>query len=149
VEVLPTPEFFYGIKPGEEIAVEIEPGKTLVVKCLSVGELHPEGYRTIFFELNGQPREVNITDRSLKQTTPPRQMADASVPGQVGSPMPGLVTSVAVDLNQQVEKGDRLLVMEAMKMQSTVYAPVSGKLVQKLVHPGQHVEAKELLLVIE
>jgi pyruvate carboxylase len=149
VEVLPTPQFLYGMKTGEEITVDIEPGKTLVIKFLTVGELHPDGYRTVFFELNGQPREVRIQDKSQKPTAAPTVYADNSAPGQVGAPIPGLVTSIAVELNDVVQKGDRLLVMEAMKMQTTVYAPVAGKVTKRLVHPGQTVEAKELLLVIE
>jgi pyruvate carboxylase len=76
-------------------------------------------------------------------------MADPGHPGEVGAPTPGVVTSIAVELNQTVQKGDRLLVLEAMKMQSTVYAPVAGKVTRKLAHPGQTVDAKELLLVIE
>ena len=66
VEVLPTPQFFYGMEKGDEIAVELEPGKALVIKFLTVGEPHPDGFRTVFFELNGQPREVNVRDKSLE-----------------------------------------------------------------------------------
>jgi pyruvate carboxylase len=149
MEVLPTPQFLYGMEKGEEITVDLEPGKTLVVKFLTVGEAHPEGYRTVFFELNGQPREVNIRDRSLQVTVAAKPKADPNLPGHVGAPIPGVVTSIAVELHERVAKGNRLLVMEAMKMQSTVYAPVAGKVAQKLVHPGEHVEAKDLLLVIE
>jgi pyruvate carboxylase len=75
--------------------------------------------------------------------------ADPNQPGQIGAPIPGVVSTVAVQLGQQLQKGERLLVMEAMKMQSTVYAPVSGTVKQLLVQPGQQVEAKDLLLVIE
>ncbi len=149
VEVLPTPQFYYGMDRAEEIAVELEPGKALVIKFLTVGEPHPEGFRTVFFELNGQPREVNVRDRNLEAKVEKRPKADPSRPGQIGAPIPGVVSTVAVELNQQVKKGDRLLVMEAMKMQSTVYAPVEGKVTQMLVEPGRHVEAKDLLLVIE
>jgi pyruvate carboxylase len=149
VEVLPTPQFYYGMQRGDEIAVELEPGKALVIKFLTVGEPHPEGFRTVFFELNGQPREVDIRDQSLQAKAETRPKADAARPGEIGAPIPGIVSSVAVELHQPVKKGDRLLVMEAMKMQSTVYAPVPGKVAQMLVQPGGHVEAKDLLLVIE
>jgi pyruvate carboxylase len=149
VEVLPTPQFYYGMERGEEVAVELEPGKTLVVKFQTVGEPHPDGTRTVFFELNGQPREVSIRDRSLDVKEEAKPKADPNVPGQIGAPIPGVVSTVAVELNQKIKKGDRLLVMEAMKMQSTVYAPVGGTVKQMLVQPGQHVEAKDLLLVIE
>ena len=92
---------------------------------------------------------MDIRDTSLHTTVAERPKGDPGKPGHVGAPIPGMVGSVTVELNQQVAKGDRLLVMEAMKMQSTVYSPVGGRITQVLVGPGQHVEAKELLLVIE
>ena len=75
--------------------------------------------------------------------------ADPARPGEIGAPIPGVVSTIAVELGQAVKKGDRLLVMEAMKMQSTVYSPVDGKVARMLAAVGQTVEAKELLLVIE
>jgi pyruvate carboxylase len=149
LSVLPTWPFFYGMKTGEEIAVELEPGKIIVVKFLTVGELRPDGHRTMFFELNGQPREVSIRDASQKVTGLVKEMADPSHRGHIGAPTPGIVTTVAVEQGQSVDEGQKLLVLEAMKMQSTVYAPVSGKVARRLVQPGQSVETKELLLVIE
>jgi pyruvate carboxylase len=148
VEVLPTPQFYYGMQRGEDITVELEPGKTLVIKFQTIGEPHPDGTRTVFFELNGQPREVTVRDRKLEVKEQPRIKADPAQPGQIGAPIPGVVSTVAIELGQTVKKGDRLLVMEAMKMQSTVYSPVAGTIKQMLVHPGQHVEAKDLLLEI-
>jgi pyruvate carboxylase len=103
----------------------------------------------VFYELNGQPREVTVRDRKLEVKAEPRPKADPTKPGEIGAPIPGLVSNIAVELNQPVKKGDRLLVMEAMKMQSTVYAPVGGKVARLLAQVGQSVEAKELLLVIE
>jgi pyruvate carboxylase len=149
VEVLPSPAFFYGMERGDEITVELEEGKALVVKFLAVGDARPDGYRTIFFELNGQPREVDVRDKSLEVKGEQRQKADVTVPGQVGAPLPGVVTTVAVIEAQEVKKGDRLLVIEAMKMQSTVYAPVSGKVMKILAKAGQQVESKDLLVVIQ
>jgi len=149
MEILPTPQFFYGLDRAQEIAVELEPGKTLVVKLLTVSDPHPDGTRTIFFELNGQPREVEVRDNALRATVQARPKADPSEPGQVGSPIPGAISSIIVDVGKQVKKGDRLLVLEAMKMQSTVYAPIGGKVVKKLAAVGDKVEAKDLLLVIE
>jgi pyruvate carboxylase len=149
VEVLPTAQFFYGMQRGEEITVEIEAGKTLIVKFLTISEAHPDGTRTVFFELNGQPREVTVRDKSLEVKTAERVKADPAHPGHVGAPIPGAVSAVAVELSQVVAKGDRLLVMEAMKMQTTVNAPVGGRITQLLVAPGQTVEPKDLLLVIE
>jgi pyruvate carboxylase len=149
VDVLPTPQFYYGMERGSDMTVELEPGKALVIKFLTIGEPHPDGTRTVFFELNGQPREVTVRDRKLQVTEQAKPKADPGQPGQIGAPIPGVVSTVAVELNQKLKKGDRLLVMEAMKMQSTVYAPVAGTVTQVLVTPGQQVEAKDLLLVIE
>ncbi|MGH9678542.1 MAG: biotin/lipoyl-containing protein, partial [Candidatus Acidiferrales bacterium] len=149
LEILPTPQFFYGLEQGQEIAVDLEPGKTLVVKLLTVSDPHPDGTRTIFFELNGQPREAEVRDIALRASVLTRPKADSSVPGQVGSPIPGAISSIVVELGEEVKKGDRLLVLEAMKMQSTVYAPVDGKVTQKLASVGDKVEAKDLLLVLE
>jgi pyruvate carboxylase len=149
VEVLPTPQFFYGMEKGEEVTVELEPGKTLVVKFLTIGEPHRDGTRTVFFELNGQPREVTVRDKALEVRKEERVKADAAKPGEVGAPIPGMVTSIAVEVNQPVKAGERLLVMEAMKMQTTVSAPAGGRVARLLVGPGQTVEPKDLLLVIE
>jgi len=149
LHVLPTRPFFYGMQTGEEITVDLEPGKTIVVRFLTVGELRPDGYRTVFFELNGQPREVSVRDKSQKVAGAAREFADPNHRGHIGSPTPGVVTSVQVEAGQQVKEGQKLLVLEAMKMQSTVYSPVDGKVARRLVQPGQTVETKELLLVIE
>ncbi len=149
VEVLPTPEFFFGMEKDKEIGVELEPGKVLILKLLTISDPHPDGSRIVFFELNGQPREVKVRDRALQAVAPARPKADVGNPGHVGAPIPGAISSVAVVINAQVAKGDRLLVMEAMKMQSTIYAPVAGKVTQLLAAAGQNVEAKDLLVVIE
>lgn len=148
VSVLPTPAFFYGLKPGEEITIEIESGKTLIVKFLTIGEAHPDGTRTLFFELNGQPREVTLRDKSLRVQERSHPKADAEDPGHVGAPTAGLISGIAVQANQTVERGAKLLTLEAMKMQSNIYAPISGRITKLLVSPGQHVEAKDLLAVI-
>jgi pyruvate carboxylase len=149
VSVLPTPVFFYGMKTGEEWAIDLEKGKTLVVKFLTVGEPHTDGTRTIFFELNGQPREVRVRDESLKSEEKARPKAQKNVAGHVGAPTPGLVTGLFVEAGAEVKRNDKLLTLEAMKMQSTIYAPLDGKVVEVLVGPGEQVEAKDLLVVIE
>ncbi len=146
--ILPSPPFFYGMKEGDEITVDLEPGKRIVVKFLAVSEPHQDGTRTVFFELNGQPREVTVRDRKLKAEIKAHPKADPDKAGHVGAPIPGAVTSIAVELNQEVQKGDKLMVMEAMKMQTTIYAPATGKVTEKLVNVGQSVEPKDLLVVI-
>ena len=149
VAVLPTPQFFYGMQSGDEIAVDIEPGKTLVIKFLTISESNPDGRRTVFFELNGQPREAVVRDESLKEAAPAHPKISPGEPGQVGPPSPGVITHVFVQLEQRVDRGAKLFTLEAMKMQSTIYAPVAGRVSRILVGAGQHVEAKDLLLTIE
>ena len=148
VSVLPTPQFYYGMEPGEEITAELEPGKTLIIKFLTVGEPHPEGKRTVFFELNGQPREVTVQDKTLKAQKVERAKADPSNAGHVGAPIPGAITTIMVETGETVSKGDRLLVIEAMKMQTTIYSPVSGKVMEKRAKVGETVDAKDLLMVL-
>jgi len=148
VSVLPTPPFFYGLRPDQEITVSIEAGKSLVVKFLTIGEAHPDGTRTLFFELNGQPREINVRDHALRIVAPSHPKADSADPGQVPAPTAGMVTSIAVELNQEVVSHAKLLTLEAMKMQSNVYAPVAGRVGKIHVTPGQHVDARDLLFTI-
>ena len=148
VSVLPTAAFFYGLKSGEEITIEIEPGKTLIVKFLTSSDAHPDGTRTLFFELNGQPREVNVRDRALRVVERAHPKADAADAGQVPAPTAGIISGIAVQANHAVERGAKLLTLEAMKMQSNIYAPISGRVTKLLVAPGQHVEAKDLLVMI-
>jgi pyruvate carboxylase len=148
VSVLPTPAFFYGLRPDEEITVELEPGKTLVIRLLTVGEAHPDGSRTLFFELNGQPREVRVRDQSLKIVGRAHPKADSANPGEVPAPTAGVVTGIAVQANQAVQRGEKLMTIEAMKMQSNIYAPIAGRVAKILVSANQNVEAKDLLLTI-
>ena len=148
VSVLPTPVFFYGFKSGEEITVEIESGKTLIIKFLTISDPHPDGTRTLFFELNGQPREVNVRDRALRVVERAHPKADPADAGQVPAPTAGIISGIAVQPNHSVERGAKLLTLEAMKMQSNIYAPISGRVAKLLVTPGQHVEAKDLLVLI-
>ncbi|MEX0585717.1 MAG: biotin/lipoyl-containing protein, partial [Pirellulales bacterium] len=119
---LPTPVFFYGTEPGEEFAVDIEAGKTLIVKYITVGGPHPDGTRTVFFELNGQPRDVNVTDKSLESSVLKNMKADPDDPTHVGARLPGMVVSVVVKEGASVRKGKPLLTIEAMKMQTTLQA---------------------------
>jgi pyruvate carboxylase len=147
--VIPTPTFFYGMRSGEEVSIEIEAGKTLIVKYLAAGEPHEDGTRTVFFELNGQPREVVVVDRSLAQTVQRHPKADAQNPNHVAAPMPGKVSSVAVKKGQQVRLGERLLSIEAMKMETAVYSPRDASVADVSVHAGSTVTAGDLLVVLE
>ncbi len=144
--ILPTPSFLYSQQPGEELAVDIEPGKTLIIKLLTIGEPHADGRRTVFFEINGQPRSVNVADKSLKIETTRRPKADPTDARQVAAPMPGLVVNVAVNVGDTIKKGHKLLSLEAMKMETTLYAEQDGRVAELLVKPGTPVEAGELVV---
>ncbi|MBI1918742.1 MAG: pyruvate carboxylase [Planctomycetes bacterium] len=147
--VLPTPTFFHGMKPGEEASVEIEKGKTLIVKFLTVGDPHHDGSRTVFFELNGQPREVQVMDRLLSGKAEVAPKAESGNPLHVGAPMPGLVTRVNVAAGEQVAAGAKLCTLEAMKMETTIYAERAGKAAEVLVTAGTQVEGGDLLMRFE
>jgi pyruvate carboxylase len=146
--VLPTATFFYGMQAGEEISVEIERGKTLIIRYLTTGDAHEDGTRTVFFELNGQPRAVAVRDESAAKAVPERRKADPSERGHVGAPMPGKVSRVNVSVGEAVKEGDALLFIEAMKMETTVYSPRAGLVDEILVTTGTTVKATDLLVVI-
>ena len=146
VSVLPTPAFYYGLKLGEEISVSIEEGKTLFIKLINLSAPDKDGRRTVTYELNGMTREAYVTDKSITPKTRSRIKAEISDPLQIGAPIPGIITSVAVSVGTKVVKGDKLLMMEAMKMQTTVYAGVDGVVAEIQAHVGDTVESKDLLV---
>ncbi len=143
--VLPTAPFFYGLKPGEEISVDIEPGKTLFIRLINVGTSDKDGRRTVTYELNGMARETHIADKSSKVITKSRPKADPADLLQVGAPIPGIITSVNVSVGTKVSKGAKLFTMEAMKMQTTIYAQVDGVVSEINVAVSDNVESKDLL----
>ncbi|QGJ72002.1 Pyruvate carboxylase [Planctomycetales bacterium 10988] len=147
--ILPTPIFLYGLEAGIEETIELELGKTLFLKMLAIGDPHPDGTRTIFFELNGQPRNVTVVDRSLEDVTVSTRKADPKDPLQIAAPMPGMVVTVAVAEGDEVKQGQKLVTMEAMKMETTVYAENAGKVAELLAKPGLQVETGDLLLCLE
>jgi pyruvate carboxylase len=149
LEILPTPQFLYGLAERNEVTVELERGKILIIRLLTVGEVRADGMRTVFFELNGQPREVEVRDKSFKQEAAARRKADPSKPGEVGAPIPGAVTMLHVEPGEPVKKGDRLLVIEAMKMQTSIYAPIAGTVKEIAVKARDTVESHDLLAIIE
>jgi pyruvate carboxylase len=146
VSVLPTHAFFYGLRLGEEINVAIEEGKSLIVRLVNVSEPDKDGRRTVTYELNGITREALITDKKIVPQTKTRPRADLADPLQIAAPIPGLIASLAVTVGQKIVKGDKLLMMEAMKMQTTVYASADGVVDTLHVTVGDIVESKELLL---
>jgi pyruvate carboxylase len=148
VSALPTSIFFYGMEAGEEVSIDIERGKTLIVRFVAVSEAHEDGTRTVFFELNGQPRSVKVADRSHVAVRPPRRKADAANANHVAAPMPGTVSAVAVSQGRQVARGDVLVTIEAMKMETTVRADRDAIVAEVVTQPGEAVDAKDLLIVL-
>ncbi|MSU23914.1 MAG: pyruvate carboxylase [Opitutus sp.] len=148
VSVLPTPAFFYGLKVGEEISISIEEGKILIVRLISVSPPDKDARRTVSFELNGTGREAFILDRSTTPKTKARPKADLADVTQIAAPIPGLIATLSVSVGTRVTKGDKLLMMEAMKMQNTVYAPCDGVVAELHIALGDTVESKDLLIKI-
>ncbi len=146
VDVLPTPTFFYGLSDGEEIVVDIEPGKSLIIRLLGRSEVDADGYYKLFFELNGQGRQIRVPAKaeSVKQ----RKKAEEGNASHVGAPMPGRIALLNVKTGQKVKRGDPLLALEAMKMETILRADMDGTVGEIEVKVGQDVEARDLLLVI-
>ncbi len=146
---LPTEVFFYGMKTAQEITVGIEPGKSLIIKFIAVGEPDGDGGRAVFFELNGVPRQVRILDRALTASKKSHPKGDPENAAHVSSPMPGKVVQVVVSVGQAVGRGQKLFSIEAMKMETSVNSPIPARVKEVLVHPGTAVEAKDLVIVLE
>ena len=148
VSVLPTETYFYGMQPEGEVLVDIERGKTLVIRCLAIGETDEKGMVTVFFELNGQPRRVKVPDRAHGAAgAKVRRKAEPGNVAHVGAPMPGVVSTVAVTAGAPVRAGDVLLSIEAMKMETALHAERDGEIVEVLVSAGDQIDAKDLLIV--
>jgi len=149
ISVLDTPTFLYGLKLGEEIEVEIEKGKTLIIKLVSIGEPQHDGTRVIYFELNGQSRELVIQDMTVEVDGSLALKADPSNPNQIGATMPGTVLKVVVSKGSHVKRGDHLLITEAMKMETTVQAPKDGIVKEVYASAGDAISTGDLLIEIE
>lgn len=149
VSVLDTPTFFYGLRLGEEVEIEIEQGKTLIVKLVSVSKPQDNGNRIVYFELNGQPREVVIKDQNVKTSVVQRPKADKSNPNHIGATMPGTVIKKLVEKGEKVKKGDHLMITEAMKMETTVQAPFDGTVQAIHVNDGDAIETGDLLIELD
>ncbi len=149
VRTLPTPVYLYGMESGDEISVDIDPGKTLEVRLTAIGETNEDGEVRVFFELNGQPRTVRVPNRKAQSSAPKRPKAEAGNPAHIAAPMPGVIATVAVSAGQQVHPGDLLCTIEAMKMETGLHADKAGKVKALHVSPGAQVDAKDLLIELE
>ncbi|SDZ97699.1 pyruvate carboxylase [Rubrimonas cliftonensis] len=148
VRQLPTPTFFYGMEVGEELAIELEPGKTLVVRLSAIGDSH-EGEVRVFFELNGQPRDIRVPDRHATGAKAASQKAEPGNPRHIAAPLPGVIARVNVEAGAQIKQGDLLVTIEAMKMETGLHADRDGVVKQVLAKVGASVDAKDLLVELE
>lgn len=141
--------FFHGLAVGETNKVNIQDGKTLVIKYLGLGDLDEEGMRTVSFELNGIRRDIKVRDHTMSETLALTRLADKSVPGEIGTSIPGSVSKVLVKAGDVVEENQVLAIIEAMKMETSITAPMSGEIKEVLINNGQSVKAGELLMILE
>jgi pyruvate carboxylase len=147
--VIPTSNYFFGMNTGEEIYVAIEPGKTLIIRYFTLSEPNEKGYRTVYFELNGQPRSVDIKDHSIAVDDLAKEMADSSNKEHVAAPIPGLLVDVTVTEGIKVQKGAKLCTIEAMKMETVIYADQTGTVNKILASAGENIDANQLLFIIK
>jgi len=146
VGVLPTHVYFYGMQPQEEIIATMDDGRKIVIRYLTMGEMDDRGYRRIFFEINGQPSSLLIQDRSSESAHHENEQADSANPNHVGAPMPGVISTISVDVGQEVQRGDTLLTMEAMKMETSITAERDATIKRVVARIGDQFDAKDLLV---
>ena len=144
VSILPTSAFFYGLKEGEEVCIDLERGKTLLLQLLGRADTD-DGHVKLFFELNGQARVVKVAKAGAEAASA-QPKAEEDNPHHVGAPMPGMVSTVLVAPGQSVQQGDTLLTIEAMKMEVAIKAERDGVIQQVLVASGKRIANKDLLL---
>ncbi|RFN59559.1 pyruvate carboxylase [Marixanthomonas ophiurae] len=147
--ILPTKTFFYGMKPREEAIIELEEGKTIIVKLLSVGIPNDEGVRIVFFSVNGENRFVEIKDKSIKVEKEVHVPADPEDANQYGAPLQGMLYKMLVKKGQEIEENEPLFVIEAMKMETTVTANKAGKVKSIVLKPGTMLMKGDLVVTVE
>src|SRR3954470_24230296 len=147
VSVLPTKEFLYGLRPGDERAVDLEPGVTLLIGVEAIGDPDERGMRTVMCTLNGQMRPVSVRDRSVDAAVKAAEKADRSAPGHVAAPFAGVVT-LQVKEGDPVEAGQPIATIEAMKMEASITAPVAGTVNRAAIGQVTQVEGGDLLVVL-
>ena len=146
--ILSTELFFYGPQQDKEYTIEIDKGKNLILRYLAKSEINSNGKCSVFFEINGQPRTIDIENKEFSKNISQRAKADESNSDHVGSPLPGQIAKIFVQPGNRVIKGDKLLVIEAMKMETTINAEKSGTIKSVNIESGDNVEAKDLLVEI-
>lgn len=148
VSVLDTPTFFFGMKKNEEVHVEIEEGKDLIITLINISDPDDSGVRTITFMFNGAEREIQVQDKSVDMKTVTRRKADPDKAGDIGATLSGSVVKVLVTKGQKVKKGEPLVVTEAMKMETTITSPIDGTVGEIYATKGQAIISGDCLLEV-
>ncbi|ARJ27695.1 pyruvate carboxylase [Staphylococcus lugdunensis] len=149
LSLLDTPTFFFGMRHGETVEIEIDTGKRLIIKLETISEPDENGNRTIYFVMNGQARRIYIKDENVKTNVNVKPKADKTNPSHIGAQMPGSVTEVKVAVGDEVSVNQPLLITEAMKMETTIQAPFNGIIKQVTVANGDAIATGDLLIEIE
>lgn len=147
--VLSTPLYFYGLEVGDETSIEIQPGKTLIVKLTAIGKVHDDATRDIYFELNGEPRQISVKDHSVESDEAEHQKAERGNDKEIGAPMPGKIFKLNVSVGDEVKAGHTLIVTEAMKMETNIKAKIDGVIKEVLYKEADQVKQDDLLIVFE
>ncbi|WP_417858116.1 pyruvate carboxylase [Xanthomarina gelatinilytica] len=146
---LPTKNFFYGMEIGEEIIVELDKGKTLLITLDSVGKPNEDGMVTVYFKVNGQGRSVQIKDESIKIDKVEHLKADKANTKEIGAPLQGLLSTILVKKGDKVTKNQPLFIIEAMKMETTITANEAATVKQLVLNPGVMVNSEDLVIRLE
>ena len=148
VTVLDTPTFFQGMRLGERVDVDLAEGQSEIVQLNQISEPDDEGNRTLYFDINGHAREIKVNDASVSHNIVKKRKAEPSQPGQIGATMSGSVLKVIVAKGDKVKKGDPIVITEAMKMETTIQAPIDGEVAAVLVDAGDVIDSNDLLIEI-
>ena len=149
VAILDTPTFFFGMRDNEKIEIEIDKGKILIIQLKTITNPDENGVRTVFFDMNGQARRIQVKDENIQASHLAKPKADKADPTHIGAQMPGTIIEVKVAEGEQVEAGQSLIISEAMKMETTIQAPFKGTIKKIHVSANDSIESQDLLIEIE
>lgn len=148
VSRIPTKNFFYGMEQNEETIIDFAPGKSIIVRLLTVGPAKENGMRTVFFKVNGQTRNIEVLDRSLNIKKEENPKVEAGNPKHLGAPLQGMLSKIFVKKGQVVKKNEPLFVIEAMKMETTVTASSDVEVKNVSLKEGVRVNADDLVVIL-
>ncbi len=149
VAILDTPTFFFGMRDNEKIEIEIDKGKILIIQLKTITNPDENGVRTVFFDMNGQARRIQVKDENIQASHLAKPKADKTDSSHIGAQMPGTIIEVKVAEGEQVEAGQALIISEAMKMETTIQAPFKGTIKKVHVSANDSIESQDLLIEIE